>query len=552
MSWVLKRSFFIVFSILLLIRCTDEYQELPPQVSFILSLERGNDQREKILADVVSDNNTRVAAWGNILRAQDKILENQFLESLPYLEQAEFLFREFEDDTEGLARALYFKAHVYWSLGAVSEGVLSFSQEAVSLVGDGRWATYLGNQSTYLLELGRYDEVLAISDTLLPIFKSNNSNLAEALAVRVTALNALDPDFDQRDSLVSIIVRDQRSISVPVDRKHVYERLLDLGVLQNADLSAALDFAIKNKYVILEAKVRDQLSYEDFPETSPDQVDSLRDAAFVRALNRSENTNQKFLQYELASSVRNVERKREQAAFRRQTYVFIFGAFLIGIVVVYVFFRNRNQIKQERLRAQDARLILESYKNKIRPHFLFNQLNNVSSFLSQDKVVDAQEYIGLLSVHLRSLLEADKSDNTRVALELDRLENFIALQRLSTFPDVEVRIHCMSNVSSQKIPSGLLQPLLENSYKYAANARQEGVYIEVRAQKEGNLLVLEVEDSGYGFLERTPGTGSGLSLIKERIDFNSKNSKTPSYWSMDIHFGKQKSIVKITMPFQHD
>ena len=139
-----------------------------------------------------------------------------------------------------------------------------------------------------------------------------------------------------------------------------------------------------------------------------------------------------------------------------------------------------------------------------------------------------------------------------LAQEFDRVKNYIELQQLSSYPHVEVTLDCNEAVRFQRVPSGLLQPLVENSYKYAAIARQGHTYIAVRSYKKGSTIVLEVEDSGYGFLERTPGTGSGLSLIKERIHFDQDQSKTPSLWGVEVDFGKQKSTVKITMPFQHD
>ena len=52
--------------------------------------------------------------------------------------------------------------------------------------------------------------------------------------------------------------------------------------------------------------------------------------------------------------------------------------------------------------------------------------------------------------------------------------------------------------------------------------------------------MITVEDSGYGFLERIPGTGIGLVLVRERINFNDQ-SRRPDLWKITNVFGKKKA-----------
>ena len=94
----------------------------------------------------------------------------------------------------------------------------------------------------------------------------------------------------------------------------------------------------------------------------------------------------------------------------------------------------------------------------------------------------------------------------------------------------------------------MLQPLVENSYKYAGNASEHNSWIKLTARTMGDALIIMVEDSGYGFLERVPGTGSGLALVQERIEFNRAKSGRPELWRLETDFGKRKSTVKLTMP----
>ena len=225
----------------------------------------------------------------------------------------------------------------------------------------------------------------------------------------------------------------------------------------------------------------------------------------------------------------------------------LFAALLILLISV-IFYRTQNLANQAKIEKQDSNILLANYKNRIRPHFLFNQLNNVNGFISQEKWEEAQEYIGLLSVHLRSSLENSEVESTKVRSEFKRIENYVALQQKSSFAHVKFEVE-LDHISGEiKIPGGLLQPLVENSYKYAGNASEHNSWIKLTARTKGDALIIMVEDSGYGFLERVPGTGSGLALVQERIEFNRAKSSRSELWRFETDFGKRKSTVKLTMP----
>jgi LytS/YehU family sensor histidine kinase len=97
----------------------------------------------------------------------------------------------------------------------------------------------------------------------------------------------------------------------------------------------------------------------------------------------------------------------------------------------------------------------------------------------------------------------------------------------------------------------LLQPLVENSFKYAGHVENKAPTIHVEAHLSGeNLLTLKVEDSGFGEYSRQGGTGHGLALIQDRISFNRSRSKKPKNWTVTTSFQKEKGTVVLTMPLK--
>ena len=257
------------------------------------------------------------------------------------------------------------------------------------------------------------------------------------------------------------------------------------------------------------------------------------------------------MSYELERGKRASLREEKAAAFKQTTFLVTSLSIIAALLAFVLIYRNQNVASQARINEQDAVLLLESYKNRIRPHFLFNQLNNVNSFLNQEKLEEAQEYVGLLSVHLRLLLESSNEKLSTISQEYDRLKNYVILQQKANNDKVEVRYSTDQESSQVRIPTGILQPLLENSFKYAGNTKFSDVYIHVSAKVIGNKVNINIEDSGYGFMERAPGTGQGLRLIEERIAFYKSISPHPELWTLSADFGKRKSTVNITMPLTY-
>ena len=547
MNWAFKRSVLkIVLLLSLVAGCKEDYSTPPTQIEYYNSLPENTVETTQILEELLLDGDSRIRAWASLIQSANLLHQAKLIAALPHIENAEYLFRELNDQL-GLSRAMHYKAHVYWSLGANSNSIMDFSREAISLAPPEKWATYSGNLSIYLLDLGHYDEVLSLSDTLLPVFKKAQVNLSEAYAVRAVALHALKRDAQEVDALINAALNEMEFLEY-IDRRHVYELALYLGALSQQQLVVCIEFARKTQSASLEVKAREQLYDIGLLGESVDQSRQALITAYKLASRKSDKLKEEFVSYELERGKRVSLREKKAIEFK-QTALLSGAISIIAVLLAFVLvYRNQNVANEARINEQDAVLLLESYKNRIRPHFLFNQLNNVNSFLNQEKLEEAQEYIGLLSVHLRLLLENGNEKLITVSQEFDRLKNYVALQQKATNDKIEVLYRLDQESPHVKIPTGLLQPLVENSFKYAGNTKFSQVYIHISAEVIGSKVSVRVEDSGYGFLERAPGTGQGLRLIEERIAFNKSRSPQPKLWTLSADFGKRKSTVNFTVP----
>ncbi len=585
MNWGLSLKPIVITVVsIVLFSCQQEEVREPSWLSQVDFREEIGDSQ--FLKEKLNSPNAIDRAFAGLKLVSSKVKEDtEYGEGLRYLGAIERDLELLEVDSL-IAEANYLKAQIYWSLGLDKRSVLEFSQIAIDKAVNGRKFVYLGNHSTYLLELGKYHEVIDLQSQLQEVYLANGNNISEARAVEAFAYFGLARDMELKasdlelelkasdletdrdipqnidesyadriqvkmDTALSIMRSSLNSIDgIPdvIDKEHVYLKAVALDALSREERYQCLQFAKENNLYKLEVALRDgKADFSEFGESREEGLLRFNEA-LAKGLERERELKQQIASYEARRAQIDQELAAERAALRQNSYLTVLFAALLILLISVIFFRAQNSANQAKLEKQDSSILLANYKNRIRPHFLFNQLNNVNGFISQEKWDEAQEYIGLLSVHLRSILENSEEDKTVVQLEFDRIKNYVALQQKSSFAHVDFKCELDIKSANIKIPSGLLQPLIENSYKYAGNASEKNSWIKLTGKTLGDALTITVEDSGYGFLERVPGTGSGLSLVKERIEFNQSKSRRPDLWGIETDFGKRKSTVKLTMP----
>ena len=161
---------------------------------------------------------------------------------------------------------------------------------------------------------------------------------------------------------------------------------------------------------------------------------------------------------------------------------------------------------------------LRSLRYQVNPHFLFNTLNSLSALVMTGKTDAAERMIQTLSTFYRRSLAGDPTGD--VALETE-----VALQRLYLeieavrFPErLVTRFQIPADLADASVPGMILQPLVENSVKYAVSATKATVTLSVSARQEYGRLVLEVADDGPpGAGEHADGFGIGLANVRDRL-----------------------------------
>ena len=195
---------------------------------------------------------------------------------------------------------------------------------------------------------------------------------------------------------------------------------------------------------------------------------------------------------------------------------------LLAWAALYFSLANAEQARAAERREGDYRRAakaseLRSLRYQVNPHFLFNTLNSLSALVMTGKGQAAEQMIQTLSTFYRRSLAGDPTGD--VALDQE-----IALQRLYLeieavrFPErLRTRFDIPAALADARMPGMILQPLIENSVKYAVSATTCPVTLTVAAREEYGCLVIEVADDGPVAKEAKPGFGIGLANVRDRL-----------------------------------
>ncbi len=173
---------------------------------------------------------------------------------------------------------------------------------------------------------------------------------------------------------------------------------------------------------------------------------------------------------------------------------------------------------------------LEMLRYQLNPHFLFNTLNSISTLVLLKQTERANAMLSRLSSFLRYSLVGEREGLATVAQETEALKLYLDIERTRFEERLRTTFEIEPRAMVGRLPSLILQPIIENAVKYAVTPSEDGaditVDVRVMAHADGPRLVVTVADTGPGIdfaaLQgeapvTTSGTGVGLPNIRDRL-----------------------------------
>jgi len=175
---------------------------------------------------------------------------------------------------------------------------------------------------------------------------------------------------------------------------------------------------------------------------------------------------------------------------------------------------NERKIDSERL-SREAELF--KLRQQLQPHFLFNSLNSISA-LTGSQPEKARHMIQQLSDFLRGTLKKDDQQWSALEEEIEYLRLYLDIEKVRFGHRLQTEIIYTDEVLLLKLPSLLLQPVVENAIKFGLYDTTGEVLIKLEATKENNYLKIMVRNPfDPETSQPLKGTGFGLSSIQRRL-----------------------------------
>lgn len=227
---------------------------------------------------------------------------------------------------------------------------------------------------------------------------------------------------------------------------------------------------------------------------------------------------------------------------------FVTACLSFTVAVVYFFVRRRIAAIRQK---NNVRLLMNEYKgialaSQINPHFLFNSLNSIQSFILHEDRITAAQYLSALARLMRKSLEHSRVDYVPVSAELDLLSTYLGLEQLRFRERFTYAFEIDPNLDQDKtcIPSMILQPFIENSIRHGLIPKNTGDgKVTIRLYFEGALLKCEIDDNGVGrkaTAEKNKATvmhkSHGIDITVERIKMYCLNEKSRFFFEIKDKF----------------
>jgi len=216
--------------------------------------------------------------------------------------------------------------------------------------------------------------------------------------------------------------------------------------------------------------------------------------------------------------------------------------------------KKQEQEQQAReLSLQASRSELKALRAQINPHFLFNALNAIAGLIHKDPF-RADNTVEQLAEVFRYTLRGSEKEWALLEDEMDFVRSYLDVEQARFGERLTVDVRVAEAVRRVRIPTMIVQTLVENAVKHGVSAVRGPARIEIDARRDGGLLVIHVADNGPGFDEAAAarngakGSSYGLRNIRERF---------AGYFGGDAELRvtrdeqRAMTVVSIAIPLDH-
>lgn len=416
---------------------------------------------------------------------------------------------------------------------------LEFFKKALAIqeeIGEQTVPVTLTNIGVIYFEKGHYSEALKYYSKAEKNFKLVDNNRGFAL------LNNYLGDFykSQNDHPKAISFY-QTSLNLYEAMQNKFGAslaLYNLGQLyfDQKKYNEAMPFATKSFLYAKEVGVLDQLYHSEKLLSELYSAQNNHEQALMHYKNyvvardsiTNQENNKKFVQAEMDFEYQKKESLLSEKS-KRQNLILLFtivGTLLfVGLIIVIY---NKRQIKRRlTLQKEVAEYEQKALHLQMNPHFVFNCLGSISSFIVQNGTDSALKYLSKFSKLMRLTLEYSKGALIPIDKEVESLQNYLELEQLRFHNKFDFSIKSSNKVEfNMGLPPLLIQPFVENAILHGVVPKEENGKIEISFDVHHNQLICSIKDDGIGMSKSkemkensvTAHQSMALEITKKRLE----------------------------------
>ncbi|MCG2612207.1 histidine kinase [Flavobacterium sp. SM15] len=256
--------------------------------------------------------------------------------------------------------------------------------------------------------------------------------------------------------------------------------------------------------------------------------------------------------------IRQLEKEKilkDELIAKKNTFNYVLlGSLLLLLLLVGLIVKALYSIK-----IKNKEIALQSLRREMNPHFIFNSLNSVNQFISQNKELEANKYLTSYSHLMRNMMENSNKDFISLSNEIEQLKKYLDLEHLRFQDkfDYQIVVDDALDTETTLVPNMLIQPHLENAIWHGLRYRDtKGLLLLKFELNRGKVSVL-VDDNGIGLTESAAlktrnqkvHQSRGVTNTKERISLLNELYKTNIDFSItEKNSGTTGTLVTLTFP----
>ena len=186
-----------------------------------------------------------------------------------------------------------------------------------------------------------------------------------------------------------------------------------------------------------------------------------------------------------------------------QTWWFLLLCLLFVSLIAFLI--NRYLLHQQKIKNVLTQNIknaeMKTLRSQMNPHFMFNTLNSINSYIIENKSNEASKYLTMFSKLMRNILDNSKYSEITLEKELNTLKLYIQLEAVRLDYKFDFSINIAGNVDEEtlKIPPLILQPFVENAIWHGLHNKKTHGNLKINIGLESeSILFIQIIDDGVG------------------------------------------------------